>query len=346
VSERHVSDITIIGGGPTGLFAAFYAGLRGVSCRIVDALPQLGGQLMALYPEKYIFDVGGLPRILAKDLARNMIEQGTQFGPEVVLGAEVQRLTREDGVWRLETPRGDFLTKTVVITAGKGALNPRVLECPGWDEHYNDDGGVHTHVRQPEDFRGKRVLLVGGGDSAVDWVLGLRGIAREITLIHRRPEFRAHRASVEEMHRAAQAGEVKVMTPYEVRSITGEGGCVARATLYHNETAEETELEVEAVVALLGFKPDLGPIQHWGLELERNTIKVSQLMETNLEGVYAAGDVVHYPGKLELIATGYGEAAIAVNNAVHHINPKARVNPGHSTNLKIFKQDDEGAAVE
>jgi ferredoxin/flavodoxin---NADP+ reductase len=336
-----ITDITIIGGGPTGLFAAFYAGLRGVSCRIVDALPQLGGQLMALYPEKYIFDVGGLPRILAKDLANNMIEQGTQFGPEVVLGAEVQQLLPEDGHIRLVTPRGEFLTKTVVITAGKGALNPRVLECPGWDEHYNDDGGVHTHVRQPEDFRGKRVLIVGGGDSAVDWVLGLRGIAREITLIHRRDEFRAHKSSVQEMRAAAEKGDVTIRTPFEVKEIHGDNQCVARATLVNSETKDEETIDVEAVIALLGFKPDLGPISTWGLELQRNTIKVSQLMETNIAGVYAAGDVVHYPGKLELIATGYGEAAIAVNNAVHHINPKARVSPGHSTNLKVFSQDEE-----
>lgn len=340
-TQGDIKDVTIIGGGPTGLFAAFYAGLRGVSCRILDALPQLGGQLMALYPEKYIFDVGGLPRILAKDLAKAMIEQGTQFGPEVVLGAEVQRLEQEDGHWRLVTPRGDHLSKTVVITAGKGALNPRVLECPGWEEHYaSEAGGVHTHVHQPEEFRGKRVLLVGGGDSAVDWVLGLKGIAREVTLIHRRPEFRAHKASVQQMWAAAEAGEVAVRTPYEVRSLHGNGSCVAKAVIYNNETNDDVELEVDAVVALLGFKPDLGPIGNWGLELEKHTIKVTQLMETNLPGVYAAGDVVHYPGKLELIATGYGEAAIAVNNAVHHINPKARVAPGHSTNLKIFKQDE------
>ncbi|HET6231423.1 MAG TPA: NAD(P)/FAD-dependent oxidoreductase [Longimicrobiaceae bacterium] len=341
MSEASITDVTVIGGGPTGLFAAFYAGLRGVSCRIVDALPQLGGQLMALYPEKYIFDVGGLPKILAKDLANNMIEQGTQFGPEVVLEAEVESLVPEDGHIRLVTRQGEFLTRTVVITAGKGALNPRVLECPGWDEHYSREGGVHTHVRQPEDFRGKKVLLIGGGDSAVDWVLGLRGVASEVTLIHRRPEFRAHKASVQEMWAAAERGEVNVRTPYETRAIVGEGGCVTRAVLHNNDTAEEQELEVDAVVALLGFKPDLGPISTWGLELEKNTIKVSQLMETNITGVYAAGDVVHYPGKLELIATGYGEAAIAVNNAVHYMNPKARTAPGHSTNLKIFKQDDE-----
>lgn len=341
MSQGTISDITVIGGGPTGLFAAFYAGLRGISCRVVDSLPQLGGQLMALYPEKYIFDVGGLPRILAKDLAKNMIEQGTQFGCEVVLEAEVRELVREDGHFRLVTPRGDYLSKTVVITAGKGALNPRVLECPGWGEHQREGGGVHTHVRQPEDFRGRRVLIVGGGDSAVDWVLGLRGIASEVTLIHRRPEFRAHKASVQEMWSAVERGEVRVMTPYEVRELHGQGGCVARATLFNNESGEELPMDVEAVIALLGFKPDLGPIARWGLELEKNSIKVNQVMETNIAGVYAAGDVVHYPGKLELIATGYGEAAVAVNNAVHFLNPKARINPGHSTNLKIFKQDDE-----
>jgi thioredoxin reductase (NADPH) len=347
INERHpeiqlndIKDITIIGGGPVGLFAAFYAGLRGSSCRVVDALPQLGGQLMALYPEKYIYDVGGLPKILAKDLARNMIEQGTQFGPEVVLEAEVQHLIHEDDHVRLVTTNGEHLTRTVVITAGKGALNPRVLECPGWAELYGDRGGLHTHVRQPEDFRGRRVLLVGGGDSAVDWALGLQGIAREITLIHRRDQFRAHKASVDQMRQSTADGKLAIRTPYEMRSIEGDAGCVSAAVIYHNDTGEDLRLEVDAVVALLGFKPDLGPIGQWGLDLERNSIRVSPLMETNLPRVYAAGDVVHYTGKIELIATGYGEAAIAVNNAVHLINPKARVNPGHSTNLKVFSQDE------
>jgi thioredoxin reductase (NADPH) len=336
-----IKDVTIIGGGPTGLFAAFYAGLRGVSCRVMDALPQLGGQLMALYPEKYIYDVGGIPKILAKDLANAMIEQGTQFDPEVVLEAEVQELVREDGHIRLVTARGEYLTRTVIITGGKGALNPRVLECPGWDDLYGSGDGLHTHVRQPEDFRGKRVLIVGGGDSAVDWALGLQGIASEITLIHRRDQFRAHKASVDQMRALQREGKLLIRTPYEVRGIQNEAGCVSAAVIYHNDTDEDLEIPVEAVIALLGFKPDLGPISRWGLELERNSIKVSPLMETNLEAVYAAGDITHYPGKLELIATGYGEAAVAVNNAVHHINPKARVNPGHSTNLKVFAQEEE-----
>src|SRR5690606_17225492 len=164
-----------------------------------------------------------LPRILAKDLANNMIEQGMQFGPEVVLEAEVQSLVREDEHLRLVTRRGEFLSRTVVITAGKGALNPRVLECPGWEEHFNDGGGVHTHVRQPEDFRGRRVLIVGGGDSAVDWALGLQGIATEITLIHRREQFRAHRATVDEVRRLAAEGKLTIRTPFEVAALGGDG---------------------------------------------------------------------------------------------------------------------------
>ncbi|MDR0786869.1 MAG: NAD(P)/FAD-dependent oxidoreductase [Gemmatimonadota bacterium] len=341
-SQSNIADVTIIGGGPTGLFASFYAGLRGVSCRIVDALPQLGGQLMALYPEKYIFDVGGWPKILAKDLALNMIEQGTQFGPEVVLGSEVTGISRRDGLIVLETARGELLSKTVVITAGKGALNPRVLECPGWDELSHDGGGLHTHVRQPEDFRGKKVLIVGGGDSAVDWALGLQGIASELTIIHRRDQFRAHKATTEEMLQHGAEGRLRILTPYEVDSIEGADGQVTGVTLVQNETKDKVKLEVDSIIALLGFKPDLGPISNWGLDLDKHSIQVTSLMETNLEAVYAAGDVVKYPGKLELIATGYAEAAIAVNNAVHYLNPKARVAPGHSTNLKIFPQE-EGA---
>jgi hypothetical protein len=188
------------------------------------------------------------------------------------------------------------------------------------------------------------VLIVGGGDSAVDWALGLQGIASEITLIHRRDQFRAHKASVDQMRALQREGKLSIRTPYEVRDIQNEAGCVRAAVIYHNDTDEDLEIPVDAVIALLGFKPDLGPISRWGLELERNSIKVSPLMETNLEGVYAAGDITHYPGKLELIATGYGEAAMAVNNAVHYLNPKARVNPGHSTNLKVFAQEEEPAA--
>ena len=333
-------DLTIIGGGPTGLFAAFYAGMRGLSARIVDSLPELGGQLMALYPEKYIYDVGGFPAITARDLARNLIEQGMQFGAEAVLEEQVQELIRNDDGMIVTTDRGQYPTKAVLIAGGKGAFAPRVLECPGYGELLGK--GVAYHVKDPAHYEGKRVLIVGGGDSAVDWALNLKDRTSHCILIHRREGFRAHAHSMKQLREAVEQGKVELLTHREVREIHGDA-CVTAVTIYDNRTDEDETHEVDAVVSLIGFKPELGPIANWGLQIERHSIRVNNLMETNLPGVYAAGDIATYEGKLELIATGFGEACIAVNNAVHYIDPKARVNPGHSTNLKIFK-DREAAA--
>jgi thioredoxin reductase (NADPH) len=332
--QDDITDITIIGGGPTGLFGAFYAGLRGVSCRIVDSLPELGGQLTALYPEKYIFDVGGIPKILAKDLAKDMVEQAMQFEPEVVLDEEVGTLEGEDDHFVLGGRSADYRTKTVVIAGGKGAFEPRHLACPGYDELLGS--GVYYAVKEPEAYRDKKVLLVGGGDSAFDWALILKDIAAELTMIHRRDGFRAHAASIQQLHDSAAAGEMDLRTFWEVRELHGSGS-VSGATIFDNRTHEDERLEVDAVLCFLGFKPDLGPIKSWGLDLEKNRVKVSQLMETSVPGIYGAGDIVDYPGKMDLIATGYAEAAIAVNQAVHFIDPDARVSPGHSTNLAVFK---------
>lgn len=332
-------DLTIIGGGPTGLFGAFYAGLRGISCRIIDSLPELGGQLTALYPEKYIYDVGGFPRILSRDLARNLEEQGLQFGADVCLEEEVLELLREaDGGWTVVTNRERYPTRSVLIAAGKGAFSPRVLECPGYDTLLGK--GVAHHVKDPEHYRGKRVLIVGGGDSAVDWVLNLRGKATRLILIHRREGFRAHAHSMKLMAEGVAAGEIELLTHRELKSLHGDA-CVTGVTIFDNRSGEEQTYEVDAVLALIGFKPDLGPIGRWGIELDKNTIRVSPRMETNLPGVFAAGDVVHYEGKIELIATGFAEAAMAVNHAVQVINPKARYSPGHSTNLKLFKDRED-----
>jgi thioredoxin reductase (NADPH) len=328
------TDITIIGGGPTGLFAAFYAGLRGISTRIIDSLPELGGQLMALYPEKNIFDVGGFPKIIAKDLARDLIEQGTQFGPEVILDEEVMDLEWRGEEFLLTGREDRYTTRTLLIAGGKGAFEPRGLECPGYDELLHK--GIDYAVRDPEDHRDKRVLVVGGGDSALDWVLALKDICTSVALAHRRDGFRAHQRSVESLHEASTRGEVELLTFHEVRAIHGDTS-VEAVTLFDNRTDEDVRIEVDAVLTFLGFKPDLGPIKTWGLELDRNRIRVNQLMETNIPGIYGAGDIVEYEGKMDLIATGFAEAAIAVNNAVHRLNPDARVNPGHSTNLAVFK---------
>jgi thioredoxin reductase len=329
-----IRDITIIGGGPTGLFGAFYAGVRQVSCRIIDSLPELGGQLTALYPEKDIFDVGGIPKILAKDLAKDLIEQGLQFGAEVVLDEEVRTLERDGDLYRMVGRTGTYLTRTIVIAGGKGAFEPRHLEVPGYHDLLHK--GVHYAVKDPESYRDKRVLIVGGGDSALDWALILKDKCSALTLIHRREGFRAHAASVAQLEQATAAGRIDLRTFHEVRAIHGNGS-VDGITIYDNRTEEDTRIDVDAVLCFLGFKPDLGPIKSWGLVVNKNRIVVNQLMETNMPGVYAAGDVVEYEGKIDLIATGFAEATIAVNNAVHYIDPKARVNPGHSTNLAIFK---------
>lgn len=333
--SQEIRDITIIGGGPTGLFAAFYAGMRGSSCRIVDSLPELGGQLMALYPEKYIFDVGGFPKILAKDLAKNLIQQAMQFEPEVVLDQQVRTLEWSEDHFVLTCSGGVFRSRAIVIAGGKGAFEPMKLTCPGYDDFMYR--GVEFGVRNPEVYRGKRVVVVGGGDSAIDFVLMLKDVAERITLVHRRDGWRAHGATVAQMEAAAAAGEIDLRTFHEVREIHGETA-IERVTLFDNRTDEDFDLPCDAVISCLGFKPDLGPIKNWGLEVEKNRILVDRLMATSVPGIYGAGDIVDYEGKLDLIATGFAEAAVAVNNAVHFVDPSARVNPGHSTNMKVFKE--------
>ena len=336
-----LKDITVIGGGPTGLFAAFYAGMRGASCRIIDALPALGGQLMALYPEKYIFDVAGFPKVLAKDLVRDMSAQALQFGASVHLAETVTGLTRVDdseggiGHFLLETSENVYPTRTIIIAAGIGAFEPRKLPLDGVEQW--EGRGLYDKILEPRMFAGQRVLIVGGGDSALDWTLNLMGIAQSITLIHRRDQFRGHAATVQQVMEHAHRGTCTVHTFTEVSAIHGAER-IERVTLRHAKTNAEHDHQVDALIPLLGFHSDLGAIREWGLDTDRADIKVDQVMSTNVPGIYAAGDITSYPGKLKLIAVGCGEACIAVNNAVHLINPKAKVNPGHSSNLAIFGQ--------
>jgi thioredoxin reductase (NADPH) len=340
--EQELKDISIIGGGPTGLFAAFYAGMRGASARIIDALPALGGQLMALYPEKYIFDVAGFPKVLAKDLVRDMAVQGLQFGASTHLGEIVTGLRRVEnengGHFVLETSAAEYPSRTIIIAAGIGAFEARKLGIEGEDRF--EERGLYFKVLDPRQFEGKRVLLVGGGDSAFDWAVNLQGIAKSIMLIHRREGFRAHQATINQVQEFQRTGLCDLRTCWEVKALHGNGK-LERVTIYNNKTKEEMTLEVDAVIPLLGFHSDLGAIKQWGLDTEKADIKVDQVMSTNVPGIYAAGDITTYPGKLKLIATGASEACIAVNNAVHMINPKTKVNPGHSSNLAIFGQKDD-----
>lgn len=336
--DTDLYDVTIIGGGPVGLYAAYYAGFRTLRTKIVESLDALGGQITALYPEKWIYDVAGFPRVVGRVLVDNLVEQAMQYRPAVCTGETVEKLRREpDATLRLVTARGaEHATRVLVITAGIGAFRPKTFKKPDIDSF--EGKGLHYFVRSFQDFKDARVLIVGGGDSAVDWANGLVGIARSITLIHRRDQFRAHEDSVQKMLHSPI--DVKVF--YELRRLEGTGR-VERAVIYQNKTNAEETLEVDAVIASLGFLSTLGPIQEWGLELEHDSIRVTTRMETNLPGVYAAGDIVTYPGKVKLIATGFGEAATAVNNAAQYLNPKASVFPGHSSSQDVHAKQREAA---
>ena len=337
-----VKDITIIGAGPTGLFAAFYAGMRGASHRLIDNLDQVGGQLTALYPEKYVFDVAGFPKILAKDLVRGMAEQGLQWKAPVHLGQKVTglRTARENGkpAFTVVTDQGEFASRTVLIAGGIGAFTPRKLPLKDADQWLGK--GLYDRVLDPQGFRGKRILIVGGGDSAFDWAVNLQGVAKSILMIHRRDGFRAHQATVDQVHALSAAGKMELRTFWELKAIHG-GSRIERVTLVNNKTKDEERVALDCVIPQLGFVSSLGAIAEWGLDIEKGEIKVSQTMETNLPGIFAAGDITTYPGKLKLIATGVAEACIAVNHAVHFINPSAKIEPGHSSNMALFGQKDD-----
>ena len=330
-----IFDITIIGGGPVGLFASFYSGLRHMKTKIIDALPELGGQLTALYPEKYIYDVAGFPKVVAKDLAKNLIEQGLHNNPTVCLNEKVESLRPEqnDGqnILRLSTHSGgDHATKALLLTVGIGAFVPRRLDLPGLERFENRF--LHYFVKDKTMFKNKRLLIVGGGDSAVDWALNLQDTARHISLVHRRDEFRAHEDSVKKLMNSP----VDVKLWNEVDSVGGSSS-IESVVIRNNRTNETETLHVDHLLLNLGFVASLGPLRDWGLEIEKGDIKVTTKMETNIPGIYAAGDIATFPGKLKLIATGFGEAAIAVNNIKSFIDPKARFFPGHSSDMKAKK---------
>jgi thioredoxin reductase len=331
-------DITIIGGGPTGIFASFYAGMRGATARIVDALPELGGQLTALYPEKYIFDVAGYPKILAKDLVRALVEQASQFHQPSHLGQRVVGLEQDGEGFVLVTETDRFPTRAVVVAAGIGAFSPRRLPQAFAAEWYGR--GVHEIVQDPEQFRGRRVVIIGGGDSAFDWAHQLLDRASAVTLVHRSDRFRAHAATVAEVTGAAATGKAELLTFCELAAIHGDGA-IEKVTIENRKAKTSREIPCDAILPMLGFVSDIGPLAGWGLTIEKDEIVVNSQMETGRPGIWAAGDITTYPGKLKLIATGFAEAATAVNQAVHWIYPEKKVEPGHSSNMAVFGQKDD-----
>lgn len=333
MSENKVFDVVIVGGGPVGLFGLFYTCLRQMDAMIIDSLPELGGQLVALYPEKDVYDVAGFPCIRAKELAEQFIKQAIMHKKqEILLGERIEKLERdaEKNIINLVSSSGrKILTRTVVITTGAGAFAPNKLPCPGVD--VLEGKSLHYFVRNKSIFAGKRVVIVGGGDSAFDWILNLHPIAKSIVMVHRRDVFRAHEDTVAKVDALT---DVPKYLFYEVKGFQcNEDGTLREVTIVNNKTDESVTLEADELVSNLGFVADIGPLKTWGLELKANNIIVNQRMETNIPGVYAAGDAAWFPGKLKLIATGTGEAATAVNAAKHFIDPAEREQPIHSSTL-------------
>ncbi|AWI13327.1 NAD(P)/FAD-dependent oxidoreductase [Caldifermentibacillus hisashii] len=326
--DTQVYDITIIGGGPTGLFTAFYGGMRKATVKIIESLPQLGGQLTALYPEKFIYDVAGFPKIRARELVDNLQEQIKLFEPTVCLDQSVEKLEKqEDGIFKLTTNQEIHYTKTVIITAGNGAFQPRKLELENARDY--EGKNLHYFINDMNYFQNKKVVIFGGGDSAVDWALMLEPIAEKVTIVHRRDKFRAHEHTVENMRNS----NVEIKTPFVPVELIGDGENINQVKIQVVKQEETEIIDVDDVIVNYGFVSSLGPIKEWGLNIEKNSIVVNSKMETNIEGVYACGDICTYDGKVKLIATGFGEAPIAVSNAKKYIDPSARIQPMHSTSL-------------
>lgn len=329
--SQDVFDITIIGAGPTGLFATYYAGLRKMKTKVIDALEEPGGQVAVLYPEKYIFDVPGFTKILAKDLVKSLVEQAFQAGPTVVFGERVTAFQKQDGIFEITTDKGTkHYSKVILITAGVGAFSPNKLEAQGVADY--EGRGVYYFVRDKAAFAGKRLLIVGGGDSAVDWALTMKDIAKKITLVHRRDVFRAHEQSVIDLMKS----NIEVKLFYEVRKLIGDGKTLKQVVIFDNRSNAETTIDVDAILVNIGFRADLGPIRNWGLEISGRELACNGKMETKVPGIYVAGDIAG-PGdgvKLNLIATGFAQAAIAVNVAKAYVDPTSKVFPGHSSEMK------------
>ena len=326
--RRHEADLLIIGAGPAGLYAAYYAGFRGMKVAILDSLPEAGGQVSALYPEKLIYDVAGFPAIKGQALIDNLVEQAAPFNPTYFLGHRAEEMAHDEdaGTVTVTSHKGtEIVCKAVLITGGIGTFTPRPLP----DAEEFEGRGLRYFVPKLDELADQDVLIVGGGDSAFDWAHNLEPIAKSITLIHRRDRFRAHEHTVEQVMNSS----VRVMTHTEVARIIGDDR-VKAVEVFNNQTDEREILDVQAVVAALGFTADLGPLTRWGLEQEKRHIIVDSAMRTNLDRVFAAGDITEYDGKVRLISVGFGEAATAVNNAAPVIDPSAKLFPGHSSDPK------------
>ncbi|AEM70021.1 Ferredoxin--NADP reductase [Allomuricauda ruestringensis DSM 13258] len=316
------TDILIIGAGPTGLFAVFEAGLLQLKCHLIDALPQAGGQCAEIYPKKPIYDIPGFPEVLAGDLVDNLMEQIKPFQPGFTLGERAETIEKlEDGSFIVTTNKGTkHHAPIVAIAGGLGSFEPRKPLLENLEKY--EDNGVAYMIKEPEIYRGKKVLIAGGGDSALDWSIFLADVAKEVTLVHRRNEFRGALDSVEKVQQLKNEGKINLMTPAEVVALKGKDQ-LEKVTVKNTTTSKETDVVVDNFIPLFGLSPKLGPIAKWGLEIEKNAIKVNNSLDyqTNIPGIYAIGDVNTYPGKLKLILCGFHEATLMCQSAYQKIYP-------------------------
>lgn len=322
-------DITIIGGGPVGLFAAFYAGLRGMTVKIIESLSELGGQPAILYPEKVIYDIPAYPALTGAELTDNLIKQISRFEDRttVCLKEEVQSFEKNNQGFTIQTNKGQHSSKAIIIACGNGAFAPRTLGLEG--EESFAEKNIFYNVHQLDQFAGKNVVICGGGDSAVDWALALYGLAESVTIVHRRDAFRAHEHSVELL----KASGVKILTPYIPNQLIGENGQVSQIVLQKVKSEDSLTLDLDALIVSFGFSTSNKNLKNWQLDYKRSSILVNHLYQTNQEGVFAIGDAADYEGKVDLIATGLGEAPIAVNQAINYIYPERDNRIVHSTSL-------------
>lgn len=318
------TDILIIGAGPVGLFTVFEAGLLKLRCHLIDALPMVGGQLAEIYPKKPIYDIPGYPSVLAGDLIKNLEKQIAPFQPTYTLGDRAETLKKlDDGTFVVTTKSGKkHHAPVVAIAGGLGSFEPRKPPISNIKEY--EDKGVAYFVRNPEIYRDKKVIVAGGGDSALDWSIYLTDVAKEVTLVHRRSEFRGALDSVEKVKELVKKGKINLLTNSEVIGINGKDK--VESVIVKNKTEGEKEIKVDAFLPLFGLSPKLGPIANWGLEIEKNAIKVDNSTDysTNIPGVYAIGDVNTYPGKLKLILCGFHEGTIMIQSAYKIVHPSAK----------------------
>ncbi|MBF0818747.1 NAD(P)/FAD-dependent oxidoreductase [Streptococcus acidominimus] len=317
-------DITIIGGGPVGLFTAFYAHLRQARVKIIESLPQLGGQPAILYPEKNILDIPAFPRLTGQELTDRLLEQLQPFETSICLNETVTGITQGEH-FTIITSKGEHASKAIIIAMGGGAFKPRPLEIEQADDFEN----IHYHVANIQQYADQDVVVLGGGDSAVDWSLAFEELAKSTQIVHRRDNFRAMEHSVE----ALKASRVTIHTPYIPQALQGEKGRARAIEFAKVKSEERLTLSFDHLFVNYGFKSSVGTLKEWGLDLQRNRILVNRKQETSISGIYAVGDCCSYEGKVDLIATGLGEAPTAVNNAMHFINPAEKVQPRHSSSL-------------